>query len=151
VNPALIVLSTVLAAIPLGPGDCIRTLQVDGRCRSYIVHIPPKYDPQQPTPVVLAFHGAGDNAEKMVRVSRLNEKADQDGFIAVYPSGTGRLKRWLSWNGGNCWPGRDVNLPFLGKSAKNISASDLMWEFFKRHLMTEVPEAAIREKGADHP
>ena len=37
--------------------------------------------------------------------------------------------------GGHAWPGRDVNLPFLGKSTKNISANDLMWEFFKRHPM----------------
>jgi len=37
--------------------------------------------------------------------------------------------------GGHAWPGRDVNLPFLGKSPKNIPANDLMWEFFTRHPM----------------
>jgi len=57
----------VLAATPLAPGDHARTLQVDGRERSYLVHTPPKYDPKQPTPVVLILHGAGTNAQIMVR------------------------------------------------------------------------------------
>jgi polyhydroxybutyrate depolymerase len=36
--------------------------------------------------------------------------------------------------GGHTWPGRDT-IRFLGKSTHNISANDLMWEFFKRHPM----------------
>jgi transposase len=44
------------AAERLGPGDHTRTLQVAGRERSYLLHIPPTYDPQRPTPVVLAEH-----------------------------------------------------------------------------------------------
>ena len=86
----------------LGPGDHTRTLQGDGWQRSYLVHVPPQYDPKKPTPVVLVFHGGGSNAEQMVRFCGLNEKADQEGFIAVYPQGTGRFKRLLTWNGGNC-------------------------------------------------
>jgi polyhydroxybutyrate depolymerase len=37
--------------------------------------------------------------------------------------------------GGHTWPGRDPPLKLLGKSTHNISANDLMWEFFKRHPM----------------
>ena len=96
-----LVLSTLLATDSLTPGDHTRTLQHDGRARSYIVHVPPKYD-AKPTPVVLAFHGGGSNAEQMVRFCGLNEKADKEGFIVVYPNGTGRIERMLTWNGGNC-------------------------------------------------
>jgi len=99
---ALLVSLIFGAADPLTPGDHTRTLQVDGRERSYLVHIPPKHDPKQPTPVVLAFHGGGGNAEQMVRFCGLNEKADKEGFIVVYPSGTGRFEKMLTWNGGNC-------------------------------------------------
>jgi polyhydroxybutyrate depolymerase len=83
-------------------GDHTRSLEVDKRNRTYIVHIPPKYDPQQPMPVVLAFHGGGSNAEQMVKFCGLNETADKHGFIVVYPSGTGRLEKLLTFNGGNC-------------------------------------------------
>jgi len=97
-----LILSTLLAAEPLGPGDHTRTLDFGGRSRSYIVHVPPKDDPKHPTPVVLAFHGGGSNAEQMVRFCGLDDKADKEGFIAVYPNGTGRLEQRLTWNGGNC-------------------------------------------------
>ena len=97
-----IILTTFLTSTPLGPGDHTRTLQVDGRSRNYIVHVPPKYDPKQPTPVVLVFHGGGSNAEQTVRFTGLNDKADKEVFIAVYPNGTGRFERMLTWNGGNC-------------------------------------------------
>jgi polyhydroxybutyrate depolymerase len=87
---------------PLAPGDYTRTLEHDGRTRSYLVHIPPKYDIKRPTPVVLAFHGGAINASITVLYCGLNETADKEGFIAVYPNGTGRFENILTWNGGNC-------------------------------------------------
>jgi polyhydroxybutyrate depolymerase len=95
-----LILAVILAA-DLAPGDHSRNLQVDGRSRTYIVRVPPKYDANQPTPVVLCFHGGGSNAEQTVRFCGLNEKADKEGFIVVYPNGTGLLNR-LTFNGGNC-------------------------------------------------
>ena len=38
-------------------------------------------------------------------------------------------------NGGHTWPGRDMKLAILGKTTKDISANDLIWEFFQRHPM----------------
>lgn len=92
----------LISAIHLTPGDHTRTIEADKRTRTYLVHIPPKYDANKATPVVLAFHGGGSNAEVMVKFCGLNETADKYGFIVVYPSGTGRLKNALTWNGGNC-------------------------------------------------
>ncbi len=84
-------------------GDELRVLTVGDVQRSYLVHVPRKYDPTKPTPVVIAFHGGGANAENMAMFSGLNKKADDAGFIVVYPNGTGRLKnRLLTFNGGNC-------------------------------------------------
>jgi len=97
-----ILFSAVLAATPLAPGDHTRTLPHDGRTRSYLVHVPPKYHPKQPAPVVLVFHGAMTDASITVHFTGLNEKADKEGFIAVYPNGTGRFERMLTWNAGNC-------------------------------------------------
>ncbi|MEI7684172.1 MAG: PHB depolymerase family esterase, partial [Planctomycetota bacterium] len=59
-------------------------------------------DSKKPTPVVLAFHGGGGNADSMIVFSGLNKKADAAGFIVVYPNGTGRLEKILTFNGGNC-------------------------------------------------
>ncbi len=35
--------------------------------------------------------------------------------------------------GGHTWPGKEPTKAFLGKSTKNISANDMMWEFFQKH------------------
>jgi len=37
--------------------------------------------------------------------------------------------------GGHTWPGEKPPVGFIGKSAKNISANDLMWEFFQKHKL----------------
>ncbi len=90
------------AAEKLTPGDHERTLTHDKLERSYLVHIPPQYDAAKPTPVVLAYHGGGTNSQTMVRFAGLNDKADEAGFIVVYPNGTGRLSMVLTFNAGNC-------------------------------------------------
>jgi polyhydroxybutyrate depolymerase len=86
----------------LGAGDHTRTLAVDGRPRTYLVHVPPRYDPKKPMPVVLVFHGGLSSANLMARFCGLNDKADSAGFLAVYPNGTGRGERALTWNACNC-------------------------------------------------
>jgi polyhydroxybutyrate depolymerase len=101
-HATILTLLILFAADPLAPGDYTRTLEAGGRNRSYLVHIPPKYDSKQATPVVLAFHGGGINASIMVPFCGLNETADKEGFIAVYPNGTGRFENMLTFNGGNC-------------------------------------------------
>jgi polyhydroxybutyrate depolymerase len=35
--------------------------------------------------------------------------------------------------GGHSWPGLDWHPELLGKSTKNISANDLIWDFFSKH------------------
>jgi polyhydroxybutyrate depolymerase len=82
------------------PGQA-RTLNIGNSKRSYFVHTPKEYDPAKPAPVVLALHGATMNGPMMAWFSGLNVKADEAGFIAVYPNGTG-LYSSLTWNGGNC-------------------------------------------------
>jgi polyhydroxybutyrate depolymerase len=36
-------------------------------------------------------------------------------------------------NGGHTWPGQKPTVALLGKSTMDISANDLMWEFFQKH------------------
>lgn len=93
---------SVLGAEAHAVSDRTRVLTVGGLERSYLVHIPAALDPAKPAPVVLAFHGGGTNAQSMEEISGLNRKADEAGFIVVYPNGTGRFKRVLTFNGGNC-------------------------------------------------
>ncbi len=79
-----------------------REIRVDGRDRSYLVHVPPDVK-SGPAAVVLVFHGGGGNAENAVRMSHFDRAADRYGFVAAFPEGTGRLRdRFLTFNAGNC-------------------------------------------------
>jgi polyhydroxybutyrate depolymerase len=98
----LVLLVVVTSGLAVHSAEEKRTVQVGGRARSYLLHLPASFDPKREYPVVVAFHGGASNAEAMVRFSGLSEKADQAGFIAVYPSGSGRLSRALTWNAGRC-------------------------------------------------
>jgi polyhydroxybutyrate depolymerase len=75
------------------------TLTVDGRERGYLLHVPP--GAEGPLPVLLVLHGGGGNARQVSAQTRLSELADETGFIAVYPNGTGRTSL-LTWNAGAC-------------------------------------------------
>ena len=53
---SLSLLSDVVAA------DSRHQIRIDGMQRSYLVHLPPCYDPKQGNPLVLVLHGAASNA-----------------------------------------------------------------------------------------
>jgi polyhydroxybutyrate depolymerase len=88
------------AALP--PGDFQFDLPVGGKVRNYLVHLPPQAT-AGPLPVVLSLHGGGGHAQQHRQSSGMDAAADRDGYIAVYPNGSGILgNRLLTWNAGNC-------------------------------------------------
>ncbi len=75
----------------------------EGRTRTYFFHIPASYDPAKATSLVIVLHTEQSNARGAIRMSGMNAKADQEGFIAVYPNGTGPSEDGtLTWNAWNC-------------------------------------------------
>lgn len=109
----------------LGPGDHTRTLLMGEQQRTFLVHVPKDYDPVQPTPVVLALHGAAMNGSMMVWFSGLNKTSDEAGFIVVYPSGTG-AGTFLTWNSGGfkgiMAEGRPDDVAFIGQLLDELGA-----------------------------
>ena len=113
-----------LAGNSLGPGDHTRSLKIGDADRSCLVHVPPKYDAKKPTPVVLVLHGAATNGAITVAFSGMNKKADEAGFIAVYPNGTGLAGLMLTWNAGN-FPkngnAKPDDVAFIGKALDDLA------------------------------
>ena len=104
---------------PLAPGDHVLSFPMGELPRSYLVHVPPRYDPQKPTPVVLVLHGAMMNKWMMDAVCGLSKKADEAGFVVVYPDGTGPGGMLLTWNAGlfrgNAAEGKPDDVAFLAR------------------------------------
>jgi polyhydroxybutyrate depolymerase len=87
----------------LAPGDHQFTLVHQSLKRSYLVRVPPQAAGGAPLPVVINYHGGGGDARTQKWYTRMDTVADREGFIAVYPNGTGGLgTRLLTWNAGNC-------------------------------------------------
>ncbi len=80
-----------------------KSFPFEGVKRYYKVHLPKEYSRDRQWPLVLVFHGGGGNADSAAWVSQMNDKADQEGFIVVYPEGTGPYQhRMLTWNAWTC-------------------------------------------------
>ncbi len=97
-----ILVATALAQAALAPGDHEFSIRHDGLARTYLVYMPPR-SVEERLPVVLNFHGGGGNAGVQKWYTRMDETAGREGFIAVYPNGTGGFAgRFLTWNAGTC-------------------------------------------------
>ena len=81
------------------------TLQHDGQTRFFAVHLPPPAATSRKVlPLVIALHGGGGSGRQFETQSGLSEKADQEGFIVVYPDGRQNpgVLGLRTWNAGSC-------------------------------------------------
>lgn len=79
------------------------TLTIFGRDRFFRVHLPLGYDNQKDYPLVLVFHGGLGSPDNIEKMTDFSSKADREGFIVVYPYGTGSFdKKLLTWNTWDC-------------------------------------------------
>lgn len=111
------------------PGDYTFTIQHDGLTRMYRVHVPSKYDPAMPMPLLFALHGGGGNMDYMATDANYGQitASERNGFIVVFPNGFSKLKsgKFATWNAGNCCGGaRDENVDdvgFIKQIVKNVT------------------------------
>ncbi|MBN1284584.1 MAG: prolyl oligopeptidase family serine peptidase [Anaerolineae bacterium] len=82
------------------PGSFTIAIESGGLVREYLLHIPTGYEDGMPVPLVLNFHGYGSNPREHEAYTGMSEKADEAGFIVVYPLGFGRPAGWFFWANG---------------------------------------------------
>ncbi len=73
-----------------------RTLEYDGLSRTFLLYIPPNYDPTTPAPLVMSLHGFASTSRQQVFLTGWNALADEHGFLMIYPQGTQSPARWNS-------------------------------------------------------
>lgn len=74
------------------PGGHTVTLDVDGRTRTALVHVPAGVSGRA-VPLLVALHGYGGSGPRMESYSGFSPIADRSGFLVAYPSSAGRY-----WN-----------------------------------------------------
>ncbi len=94
-----IILSFLITSSVFGQ-TTVESLEHDGVTRSYRLHLPPNFDPQESLPVVFNLHGFTSNAFQQEAYSEMNMVADSARFIVCYPDGIGNA--WnVGWNFGS--------------------------------------------------
>ncbi len=123
---------------PTVPGAHPFVVTVKGVERRYLLHIPPAYDPVKKWPVVIMFHGGGGTAKLAMWETGWAEKADKEGFLAVFPEGSRadptRPARFRgnpqSWNDGSKRPNvRAARLEVADVEFVSMMLSDLKAHF----------------------
>jgi polyhydroxybutyrate depolymerase len=84
------------------------TVVAGGMQRTYLIHVPPAV--ARPAPLVLVFHGGGGAPAGMMRSVGMNDVADRNHFIVVYPAGVGRAR-------GGTW---DIGTPDSRSQADDV-------------------------------
>jgi polyhydroxybutyrate depolymerase len=99
------------------------------------------------TPSSMKLKGVEESVQTWVKLNGCDEKPKTDVLSkdgdemkvtrSVYGGGKNGAEVVLIVieGGGHTWPGQQPPVGFMGKSAKYISANDLMWEFFQKHTL----------------
>ncbi len=99
--PAWLAAAVLLAAAsPVAADE--ETLRWDGRERSYLLVTPPDADPAMALPLVIALHGAGQDASSFAEETRFAAAAAALRMLVVFPNGSGTEDGRLSWNAHFC-------------------------------------------------
>lgn len=86
-----------------------RTITVDDLERSYLLTVPDAHDGQSPLPIVFDFHGLMEGSEVHAGMSQYSALAEEEGFVVVFPNGTGEPLRWNA----NAQADRNIDLDFF--------------------------------------
>jgi polyhydroxybutyrate depolymerase len=90
----LLAVPLILAAAFLIANRTNGSIESGGQVRRYLLHVPDKYDPETPAPLVISIHGFAEWPAHQMQISRWDELADEEGFLVVFPSGTSFPLRW---------------------------------------------------------
>lgn len=69
------------------PGNHWGEIEVDGRTRDFLLHVPESYGNTGPMPLMIVLHGGGGGSRGIARYTHISDIADREGFLVVYPKG----------------------------------------------------------------
>jgi len=98
------------------------TIVSSGEKRQYLLYVPKSYDRTKPAPLVITLHTSMSWDSSSMVISQWNSVADENGFIVVYPEGTGFGPK--SWEmTGSETPSRMPDVIFISELIDKLKAS----------------------------
>ena len=62
-------------------------MEFEGTMRNFIIHVPPGFDNNNEVPLLFMLHGTGGDGAQFYNISGWVEKANEENFIVVFPTG----------------------------------------------------------------
>ena len=108
-----------------GQGQVLnKTLQHDGRARSYTLYIPPSYTGSEAWPLVMNLHGAGGDGSWQMSNAGMNAAANTGNFLVAYPNATVSPGYGYSlWNDGSLFPNGPDDVDFISTMIDELATS----------------------------
>jgi polyhydroxybutyrate depolymerase len=94
-----------------------RTLDVRATSRRFLVTAPEQAD-GDPLPLVLDFHGLAEGADIHAQMTQLGPLGIEEGFVTVFPHGTGEPVRWNT----AIDPAANADLEYVGAVLDQVEA-----------------------------
>ncbi len=84
-----LLITAVLLTTAITVSAQVKSFQFEGVKRKYLLYLPASYqsNSNQTYPLIFNFHGGGMSVAEQMLYTRMNEAADKQNFIVVYPSG----------------------------------------------------------------
>ena len=86
-------------------GDHKMSVNVDGKNRTFIMHVPSAYKGDKPVPLVVDYHPVMGSGQGQLSGTTYKAQTDPEGVISLYPDGTKSAdsrKMGPGWNVGPC-------------------------------------------------
>lgn len=78
-------------------------IEINAEVRNFLIHVPANYNGDEKVPVIFMLHGSSGTGTRFYNISGWVEKADEENFIAVFPTGLeyplkegGKTTKWSS-------------------------------------------------------
>jgi polyhydroxybutyrate depolymerase len=88
-SPPTTIAADCTPARPAPSGATTRAITSQGEERTYVLHVPRRYDGRTALPLVLNFHGYGSSAAQQMAYSLFAPLAEREGFVVAAPEGQG--------------------------------------------------------------
>lgn len=104
-------------------GDHNMSVNVDGKNRTFIMHVPSAYKGDKPVPLVVDYHPIGGSGQGQLQGTQYKSQTDPEGVISLYPDGTaggsGMMGSMPGWNVGPCCS-KDDDVKFSREMIKAV-------------------------------
>jgi len=96
-----LILGFAVGSLAVAGAPARADVYVDAGRGPVLVNVPPSYDPNTPTPLILALHGYSSSGTAFESYLNFTPLSDEIGFLYTYPSGTLDLGNFRFWNATN--------------------------------------------------